>query len=301
MKKLSILFIFSALSFALLKGQEKNDTTINFNQKRYEISDKDNQVRVKVFKTDNDTIEHELSPIYEAVFSDNQSVETYSIESKFEFNFPMIKRKRRSNIHGHFEGMQIGRLYSTDAMSQFDEAGGVALSKSNEIAINPISATVTLIPRFAGITTGIGVQWQNMHVGQNMHFVNNNGITEVEPAPEGIDYRISRLRTFNFTLPIYLELQPTKKDRFFLSGGILFGVNAYTSNKVKYRDPVSNTKIKIQEGKEYNINPFSISYVAQIGWDDYGIYAKYTPTSFFKSGKGFDFQTFSVGIAFYSF
>ena len=65
----------------------------------------------------------------------------------------------------------------------------------------------------------------------------------------------------------------------------------------KYKNE-QNNKVKLVEGKDYNVNPFSVSYVAQIGWDDWGVYAKYTPTGFFKEGKGPEIQAISLGIQF---
>ena len=78
-------------------------------------------------------------------------------------------------------------------------------------------------------------------------------------------------------------------------GGALFGLNTYTSYKVKYKDENDN-KIKKVEGKDYNVNPFSLSYLIEMGWDDLGAYAKYTPTTLFKNDKGPEVQTFTVGL-----
>lgn len=58
-----------------------------------------------------------------------------------------------------------------------------------------------------------------------------------------------------------------------------------------------NTKIKKVEGKDYNVNPFSLSYLVEMGWDDLGVFAKYTPTTLFKKNKGPEVQTFTVGLS----
>ena len=79
-------------------------------------------------------------------------------------------------------------------------------------------------------------------------------------------------------------------------GGALFGINTYTSYKVKYKMD-DNTKIKKVEGKDYNINPFSLSYLVEMGWDNLGVYAKYTPTPLFKNDKGPVIQLFSAGLS----
>ena len=58
-----------------------------------------------------------------------------------------------------------------------------------------------------------------------------------------------------------------------------------------------NTKIKKVEGNDYNVNPFSLSYLVEMGWDDLGVFAKYTPTTLFKKDKGPEVQTFTVGLS----
>ena len=78
-------------------------------------------------------------------------------------------------------------------------------------------------------------------------------------------------------------------------GGVLFGINTFSSYKVKYKNE-NDKKISVVEGKDYNVNPFSVNYLVQMGWNDLGVYAKYTPTSLFKNDKGPDVQTFSVGL-----
>ena len=58
-----------------------------------------------------------------------------------------------------------------------------------------------------------------------------------------------------------------------------------------------NTKIKKVEGNDYNVNPFSLSYLVEMGWDDLGVFAKYTPTTLFKKDKGPEVKTFTVGLS----
>lgn len=225
------------------------------------------------------------------------STEVYTAETRFDISFP-FKKKKKNRVYGSFEGLTMGTLFSTDNLSNFNEAGGFVLAgQSNEISLNPLQYTLTLVPGYLGLTSGVGMTWRNLHLTSNMHFVENDAVVSVDPAPEGIQYYYSRLRTFEANLPFYIDIHPTgnKNSGFYLSGGILLGLNAGSSSKVKYRDE-NNKKVKIVEGKNYNINPFSLSYVSMIGFDYFGLYAKYTPTPFFKNGKGPDFQTLAVGV-----
>ncbi len=294
MKTQTLLFVavFLLASFSLTaQTSAVKDTTVFFNQKKVEISDSLDQVEVKIYRIDTT----EYKQVYEAIYTDEQTYERYSVASQLGFDFPFIKRKRKSHLTGHFTGLGYGALYTHTNFSDFNDADGMKTAFSNEFFFNPIGYTLPIVNNYFGMTTGIGMTWRNIHLGNNTHLVNNTGITLVEPAPEGINYYYSRLRMFDFNLPIYLEVHPLGNNKFYLMGGVLFGINTFSSYKVKYKNE-NNRKIKVVEGKDYNVNPFSASYVVQMGWEDIGVYAKYTPTPLFKKDKGPDVQTFSVGL-----
>ena len=245
------------------------DTTLFFNQKQIHVTDSVDQVKVQVYKTDTT----EFKKIYEGIFTDGNSFEKYSVETQFGFDFPFDKRKRSSKFSGHFTGIGFGALSTTENLTNFNEAAGMKVDFSNEFTFNPIGYSLPVIKGYAGITTGIGMTWRNLHLGNNSHLVNNNGITEAAPAPKGISYYSSRLRVFGFNMPLYLEIHPLGKSEFYIMGGALLGINTFTSYKVKYKMD-DNTKIKKVEGNDYNVNPFSLSYLVEMGWDDLGVYAK---------------------------
>lgn len=285
------VFILTASLTVNAQTQTAKDTTVFFNQKKILVTDSTDQVKVQVYKMDTT----EYKKIYEGIFTDDKSYEKYSVETQLGFDFPFAKRKRSSNFSGHFTGLGFGAFYTTDNLTNFNDAGGMNVAFSNEITFNPIGYSLPIIKGYFGMVTGLGMTWRNLHLGNNSHLVNNNGVTVVEAAPEGITYNYSRLRMFDLNLPICLEIHPLGKSEFYIMGGVLFGVNTFSSYKVKYKNE-NNKKISAVEGKDYNVNPFSVNYLVQMGWNDLGVYAKYTPTSLFKNDKGPDVQTFSVGL-----
>ena len=285
------VFILTASLTVNAQTQTVKDTTVFFNQKKILVTDSTDQVEVQVYKMDTT----EYKKIYEGIFTDDKSYEKYSVETQLGFDFPFAKRKRSSNFSGHFTGLGFGAFYTTDNLTNFNDAGGMNVAFSNEITFNPIGYSLPIIKGYFGMVTGLGMTWRNLHLGNNSHLVNNNGVTVVEAAPEGITYNYSRLRMFDLNLPIYLEIHPLGKSEFYIMGGVLFGINTFSSYKVKYKNE-NDKKISVVEGKDYNVNPFSVNYLVQMGWNDLGVYAKYTPTSLFKNDKGPDVQTFSVGL-----
>jgi len=286
---LGVIFL-SCLS--TITAQTKKDTTVYFSNKKIMLNDSVGQLQVKVYEK-GDTIP--FTKVYEGIFTDEKSVENYSVVGQTSFDFPFNRHKDHSHINGHFVSFGMGSLYITDDLSNFNDINGLQLSFSNEISWNAFGYTLPVYKNFVGLTTGIGMNWRNYHLADNTHLVVNDGITTVQPAPSGINYTSSRLRTFEFTVPLYLDLQPLGNDKLFLTAGVLFGVNTFTSYKVKYKNS-DGDKVKKVEGRDYKVNPFSLSYVLQVGYNDLGIYAKYTPTSVFKKDKGPEVQSASIGV-----
>ncbi len=291
-RQIAVIAVVLLTSFSLSsQNAEVKDTTLFFNQKKIEISDSLEQVKVTVYKMDTT----EYRRVYEGIFADDQTYETYSVESQMDFDFPFIKRNKNSKMRGNFSGSNFGIIYTHQGFTDFNDVNGMKTTFSQEFAFNPFGYTLPIVNQYFGLTTGLGMTWRNINLGNNTHLANIDGITVVESAPEGVNYSFSRLRIFDINFPVYLEYHPLGNNKFHIMGGLLIGVNTFSSHKVKYKDEFDK-KITEIKGKDYNVNPFSVSCVLQVGWRYIAVYGKYTPTKLFKNSKGPDMQTFSVGL-----
>lgn len=294
MKKIrqkTVIAVILLTSFSLsAQNYAVKDTTLYFNQKMIEISDSLEQVRVTVYKSDTT----EYKRVYEGIFSDEQTYERYSVVSQIGFEYPFSKKTSR-HMKIRSAGLRIGMVYLHNQFD-FSEDGKLQISNANEFYWQPTLVYKSFEEKRMALTTGLGLMWRNYHIGGNNHLAVVDGVVESESAPEGINYYFSRLRTMEITLPLMYEWQPSALQGFHFSAGMLFGVNVFTSHKVKYREPDTHKKIKEVLGKNYQINPFSFSGIFQAGYKNWGVYCKYTPTSIFKKDKGPDVQTLSVGL-----
>lgn len=93
-----------------------------------------------------------------------------------------------------------------------------------------------------------------------------------------------------------LEWQPAlgRNHKFFMSAGVIGGVNTFASYKVKYKDANGNSITNV-EGKGLNVAPLSLDFSGQIGYGAWSVFAKYSPFSIFQSGKGSDVRAVSLG------
>lgn len=135
----------------------------------------------------------------------------------------------------------LGLANISDAGYKLNNIDGVSLKSesSNEFYFNLIEKILPIHKNNLGITTGLGFDWHNYFLDNNTHLLEVNDVTDVYPAPAGVNYEYSRLRTFHITVPLMLEWQPTfgQNHKFFVTGGVVGGVNTFASYKVKYKDP----------------------------------------------------------------
>ena len=285
-----------------LKAVEKaqNDTTIRFNQKVIHLEDSIGQMKVKVFNTDSVP----YKPIYEGVFSDGKSYEKWTVMEAIGLQLPFLSTSKGKKYHHnysmepHWAGIGWGFANFADKNLNINNIQGISLKSesTNEFFVNLIEKILPIYRNNLGLTTGIGFDWHNYFLDMNTHLVEVNDITNVYSAPDGINYEYSRLRTFNITVPLLLEWQPSLggNHKFFMSAGAIAGVNTFASYKVKYKDSDGNSVTKV-EGKGLNVAPLSLDFMGQIGYGAWSIYAKYSPFSIFQSGKGPDVRAVSLG------
>jgi len=256
MKQITVIAAVMLASFSLFaQSTEVKDTTLFFNQKKVEISDSLDQVKVKVYKMD--TTEYKC--VYEGIFTDEKTYERYSVESQMGFDLPFIKKSNKY-MQIYTPDFRYGLVYLHDQFD-FNKDGDLQISRANELYWQPVVAFQSFEQARIAMITGLGLTWRNYHIGGNNHLAVVDGLVGCETAPEGINYYYSRLRTMEINLPLIFEWQPSALQGFHFSVGGLFGVNLFTSHKVKYHDPDTEKKIKEVLGKNYQINPFSLSAI----------------------------------------
>ena len=280
--------------------QLKNDTVVHFNKKTIHLEDSIGQIKVKVFANDSTP----YNKVYEGVFSDGKSYEKWTVVEELGLDIPILnkiihpKKKKSYSMSAHWAGIGWGFANVADGSMNINDIHGVSLKSqsSNEFYINLIEKIVPIYRNNIGITTGFGMGWHNYFLAGNTHLVDNGSATVVSPAPTGVTYDYSRLRTFQLTIPLMLEWQPTfqRDHKFYLSAGVVGCINTFSSYKVQYKDGNGDEVEKV-EAKDLNVLPVSVDFMAQAGYGHWGVFAKYSAFGIFESGKGPDVKGVSIG------
>ena len=299
--KRNIAFILGLLAAVFVMNAAPvvatSDTVVNFKKQIVHIQDSTGQVRVKVLSEDSVP----YNKVYEGVFSDGKTYEKYTVVEEIGLDIPILnkminkKKKKSYEMEPHWAGIGWGFANVADANFNINDIDGLSLKSqsSSEFYLNLFEKIMPVVGNCFGVTTGLGMGWHNYHLAGSKHLYDNKGVTVIEET--NYKYDFNRLRTFQFTVPLLLEWQPTFQNdhKTYVSVGAIGCINTYSSYKEEYIGS-DGGKIKTAT-KGMNVVPVSVDFMAQIGHGSFGLYAKYSPFSIFEGGKGPNVRGVSLG------
>lgn len=215
------------------------------------------------------------------------------------------KKKKKRKFDGHWEGLDFGVNLLMDQAPLGDKVAPYALypegtpnfmevrpEKSFEVNWNIAEYSFGL-GSYMGFVTGIGLNFNDYKFKNKYTIVKDeNGMIQPSALPEE-DFRKSKLSTVYLTAPLLFEVQIPGNhgsDRLFVTAGVVGGLKIGDHTKYK----IGNEKSK--DKGDFNLNPWRWSYMAKIGFDDFGIYATYCNTPLFESGSGPELYPLSIGV-----
>lgn len=301
---LAALFVMGVMP--LFSANENSDTVFVYKGRVIKVSDSIDQVKVKVFDANrpNDSVAYKQ--LYEGIFSDSKSYETWSVMESIGFSFPPFTKNRKelsrrtTRMEPHYAGFGLAFSNLTDGSRLFPYQPSKLISlkaaESTEWFINFIEHCYPIYRNRLGITTGLGMSWNTYRLSNNSHLAADApNVTRVEPAASGETYIYSRLKVVHITLPILLEWQPGIIKGSYLSAGVVAGIKTYSSYRVKLINAAGD-EIKRDMGRGLNTNPLSLDLMVQAGIGNIGFFGKYGLVDVFEFGKGPAVRTVSLGM-----
>jgi len=212
-------------------------------------------------------------------------------------------RRHKKKFNGHWSGFELGvnGFYDTN-YSMYDDPTNEFMDlnqpASLEVNINFVEYNISLVPERLGIVSGLGLQYNNYKF-DNPVTIDKGADGIIEPLPvDDSNFKKSKLTVSYLTLPIMLEWQIPVNDHsnyFFISGGMIGGLNLGSHTKIKANSAKSKDK------GSFNINPFKYSVIGRVGLRDFSVYATYSLSNLFKDDKGPDLTPFTIGICLVNF
>ncbi|MFZ4455040.1 MAG: hypothetical protein ACOYOT_02340 [Bacteroidales bacterium] len=297
----TLALIFVAQLSAKAATLASDTTTIRYNDKLVKIEENKDQIKVKILdaKRPNDTTAYKQ--LYEGIFSDGKSYETWSVMESMGIklpNFGKNKSKRHEHSYSmdpHYSGFGIGFANLIDQNDKRSTLIPLKADETTEWFINFIEHSYSIYRNRLALVTGFGINWRTYNLIGDYHLIDINGVTNRVPSPNGEHYNISRLKVTRLTMPLLIEWQPRWIRNSFLSGGVEAGIKTYSSYRVKYTTAQGDKVDKI-EAHGLNTNPLSLDVMAKAGIDNISIFAKYGLIGVFSTDKGYDVRPVSIGI-----
>lgn len=201
------------------------------------------------------------------------------------YNF-LFSWKKKKHLSPHWTGFGVGFMNYDDIPN-----GSLKMSKSHNFTVNLFDFHKQIGKSNWLVVSGIGAEWSRYHFDENAALTKVDGITTFQPAPEGIDYKSTKLLAYYITIPLLLEYQISN---FHVSGGVVGFFKYYSKSQVKYY--VDNEKVVKNMGRDLNIRPVDMKLRLQVGINDISVYAYYSPFSMFGKDKGPDLKTYTIGV-----
>ena len=299
MKHLLLLLIMIAPMSGMAQPESTpKDTTLYFNGRKMVVKEQGDKIKVKLYEStsNGDTLAN--AQIFEGVYLNGQSTESRTVLNALPFS---KHNKKKNRFDPHAGGFYMGYTQlSTDFLS-FNPLGSAGLNTSHswEIGGNLFTGSHSFGPAHNwGITIGLGWGYRSMRLDGNYAFREIDGVTQIysgEEAEEPTEYSKSRLRYFYFRIPLSIEWQ----TRISGKGPLFFAVGPEVEIRHGFRSKGKINGSKETFDKGLNGRPVGINLLAQTGYNDLGIYMRYSTYGLFEKNKGPELYPFSFGVCWY--
>jgi len=177
--------------------------------------------------------------------------------------------------------------------------------KSMTFSFNIFQGYINLYKHHIGLVTGLGFEWNNYELKNNVKLNPNGGAFVYNVVNEynkrytwgeidtNVIYSKNRFKQVYLTIPLLFDF--TTNSNYYLSFGAIAGLNLRT--KMKYIYNIDSNTQKIKDKQSFNTNPFKIALTARIGHGGWGFFATYNLTTLFEENKGPELYPFTLGIS----
>jgi len=292
MKKITISLIFIAFA---TNAMSQNDTTFYFKNKEIKISEKDGELQVSI---NSDTLSAE-DKLYQGSYETEGEDFGNHVFSFSKFTKSKKKNKFRAHMNGLFAG--FSNLASRN-LSEIGTKENAELKLSSfEIGLTVFGMNVQLSKKYGWLFFyGTGFKVQQYNADRNYAFVKQNSITVQQHPEAGILYSKSRLVQWYLYMPIMIEYQKkiSKKSTFFVQAGSELGLKLSSKSSIVYRNDF-HKRVRENLGKGMNVNPLTIDAKVEIGFNDFGLYARYGLIELFRKNRGPEVVPVAAGVVWY--
>lgn len=184
-------------------------------------------------------------------------------------------------------------IYTGGFVIGWDNASGIDVNMGRSIDIGWLNVIGTKFKTRYGqrITVGLGIDWRNFKLKNDMRFQQNNDYMSVVPYPEGAKPKSSRVKVFSLTMPLLV------RQRLFSTVDIFAGpvVNFNLHASVETIYTLNGEKVKESSNKIHPV-PVTVAIMGGMKWKFIGAYVRYSPCHVLQERYSTVFTPFTTGI-----
>jgi hypothetical protein len=271
--------------------------TINYG--KGEIEENNSIIKEQIGDTTFITLGKKRIKIFEENGDTSVKIEEKDKKEKQDFAYKGHDKKRK-HFKGHWAGFEFGLNNYVNSNLSFDRSPeekfmDLKAGKSWNFNFNFAQYSMGIGGDRFGITTGMGLEWNNYHFSDTNIIQKQNGIIVSKATPENT--KRNRLQTTYLTIPLLLELQfpnCARQNRAYLSMGGIMGIKLFSNTKIKYIEGGNKQKEKYKS--DYYLNSLRFGLTARLGYKDVAVYMNYYLTPVFIEDHGPELYPLAAGL-----
>ena len=214
------------------------------------------------------------------------------------------KKKKAANPSKfkHWHGVMLGANGYLDATGNMELQKSMSYmdlnyARSFNIQINPIERQFYIVRHYMKIVTGLGLDVHRYELARRTTLDPDSDFTGGVVDSSGLSsFEKNKFRITYLQVPLLLEFNTSNyyKRTFHVAAGVIgqYRIGASTKQIVNS----GGFEIKRKNSDDYNLNPFGLKAHVNFGYRGWTIYAEYSLTSLFKTGKGPELYPVTAGL-----
>ena len=184
-------------------------------------------------------------------------------------------------------------IYTGGFVIGWDNASGIDVNMGRSIDIGWLNVIGAKFKTRYGqrITAGLGIDWRNYKLRNDVRFMQNDDYLSVAPYPDGAQPKSSRVKVFSLTMPVLV------RQRLFSTVDIFAGpvVNFNLHASVETIFTLNGEKVKESSSKIHPV-PVTVDIMGGMKWKFIGAYVRYSPCHVLQERYAPVFTPFTTGI-----
>jgi hypothetical protein len=197
----------------------------------------------------------------------------------------------------HWNGIELGANGFMDYKNSLDVPDHASFleldyARSYQFGLNLFEKDFHIYKNYINLVTGFGFNFNHYAFANNITIFPDSSY--ISASNDSIKYRKNKLNVSYVRAPLMLEINTSKnpKKNFHIAGGVEFAYRIHSVTKQRYY--VNDKHVKVKQRDDFNLEPFNMSLMARIGYNNVTVYASYGLNRLFKKDQGP--QVYPVGL-----